>query len=442
MSRDVLTLPQSVEAERAVLGSILLANAALAHVQAVLTAGEFYRTAHGKIFNAMCALADRGEPIDNLTLTEELVRNGHLDLVGGAAYLAELVAAVPSAANVLSHAQIIKDSALRRGIIAAGYDLVQKGYNPELPTQALLEEAEQRVFSITTGSHRGGFHDVPALLRQVTEHVQTLQRGTAEPTGVPTGFIDLDSLTGGWQRSDLVILAARPSMGKTAFALCSALHAAIHHGLSIALFSLEMSARQIITRALSILSGIDMQILRTGRLTHAEWVRYAEAVAQFERTKVFINDAAGLTAQQLRAEAKRLAMRRGLDLLVVDYLQLMQNPHRAENRNLEISEISRSLKVLAKDLNVPVIALSQLNRACEARNDRRPFLSDLRESGSLEQDADLVLCLYRDEVYDPKSHDKGVAELLVRKHRNGPIDELRLAFIAKCARFADLAPQT
>jgi replicative DNA helicase len=436
MSNHPQLPPQDLDAERGVLGAILLDARSLATALSLLQTTDFYRSGHQKIYRAMVALSDRGEAIDTVTLAEQLTKNGDLSECGGLTTLAELVAAVPSWSNIAHHCHIVKDKAIRRALIHAGHDLVVKGYEGTYSTADLLSDVQHTIFQLASGSASSGFRPANAIFKDTVADLEALALRDADVTGVPTGFEELDRLTAGWQPTDLIIIAARPSMGKTSLALGSALHAVKHHR-SVGFFSLEMSAKQLMLRAISAMARIDLQRLRCGRLAPDERARLPEVKACIE-PHLYIDDAGFLTLQGLRGEARRLKLRHGLDLLIVDYLQLLSGPSDAESRQQQIAEVARSLKLLAKELHVPVLALSQLNRACESRTDKRPLLADLRESGALEQDADLVLFIYRDDIYDHNSPSKGIAEILIRKHRNGPIGDLQLSFQERFSSFGDL----
>ncbi len=430
--------PQNLEAEQSVLGAILLENASMAKAMEILTEEDFYRTAHRKIFAGMLELSEAGEVIDQITLTERLALKGELESVGGAAYLAELVQAVPSAANVRYHSKIVRDKALLRGLIRTSTDIISRGYEGSAQIDDLLDYAERTVFGLTQGKTGRAFLPVNHIIKESLAIVDQLSKRKERVTGVPTGFYDLDDITAGLQPSDLVVIAGRPSMGKTSLALGMAQHAAIHAGSVVGIFSLEMSNAQLVLRLLSSEAHVDSHALRTGRLQKEDWWRLAEAAGRLEQARIFIDDTGSLTVQQMRGKARRLKAEYGLDLLIVDYLQLMQGRSDAESRQQEISDISRSLKALAKELNVPVVALSQLSRAVENRKPPIPMLADLRESGAIEQDADVVVFIYREDVYDPNTEKKGIADILIRKHRNGPTGERQLYFHEKFARFESL----
>ncbi len=430
--------PQNLEAEQSVLGAILLENSSMAKAMEILTEEDFYRTAHRRIFAGMLELSEASEVIDQITLTERLSLKGELEAVGGAAYLAELVQAVPSAANVRYHSKIVRDKALLRGLIRTSTDIISRGYEGSAQIDDLLDYAERTVFGLTQGKTGRAFLPVNHIIKESLAIVDQLSKRKERVTGVPTGFYDLDDITAGLQPSDLVVIAGRPSMGKTSLALGMAQHAAIHAGSVVGIFSLEMSNAQLVLRLLSSEAHVDSHALRTGRLQKEDWWRLAEAAGRLEQARIFIDDTGSLTVQQMRGKARRLKAEYGLDLLIVDYLQLMQGRSDAESRQQEISDISRSLKALAKELNVPVVALSQLSRAVESRKPPIPMLADLRESGAIEQDADVVVFIYREDVYDPNTDKKGIADILIRKHRNGPTGERQLYFHEKFARFESL----
>jgi replicative DNA helicase len=430
--------PQNLEAEQSVLGAILLDNAAMAKAMEIIVEEDFYRTAHRKIYQGMLALSDRSEVIDQITLTECLKGRSELEAVGGAAYLAELVQVVPSAANIRYHCKIVREKALLRGLIHTSTEVITRGYEGATAADDLLDFAERSVFSIAQGKLDRSFTPVNQIIKESLDVVDRLSKRKERVTGVPTGYYDLDDITAGLQASDLIVIAGRPSMGKTSLALGMAQHAALHAGSIVGIFSLEMSKPQLVLRMLSSEARVDSHALRTGKLQKEDWWRLAEAAGRLEQAPIFIDDSGALTVQQMRGKARRLKAERGLDLLIVDYLQLMQGRSDAESRQQEISDISRSLKSLAKELNVPVIALSQLSRAVENRKPPIPMLADLRESGAIEQDADVVMFIYREEVYDQASERKGIADILVSKHRNGPIGKRELFFHDRFAKFESL----
>lgn len=436
--------PHSVEAEQSVLGGLMLENGSWDKVSDQVTDGDFYRRDHRLIFSAIRHLAEESTPFDVVTLAEWLDKKGELDNVGGINYLGTLVTNTPSAANIKSYANIVRERSVLRQLIQVANDIADSGFHPEGRTiSELLDEAERRVFEIADQGSRGnkGFAGMKELLTQAVEKIDYLFTQDNPITGVPTGFDDFDDKTSGLQRSDLIIIAGRPSMGKTTFAMNIAENAAIKGQVPVAVFSMEMPGEQLAMRMMSSLGRIDQHKVRTGKLEDDDWPRLTSAVGILSEAPIYIDDTPGLTPTELRSRSRRLAREHGLGLIVIDYLQLMQGSPGAskENRATEISEISRSLKGLAKELNVPVIALSQLNRGLEQRPDKRPVMSDLRESGAIEQDADVIIFIYRDEVYNEDSAEKGTAEILIRKQRNGPIGMSRLAFLGKYTRFENLA---
>jgi replicative DNA helicase len=431
--------PQNLEAEQCVLGAILLDNGAMAKAMELLTEDDFYRTAHRKIYSAMLDLSEHGEAIDHITLTEHLKGKGELETVGGSAYLAEVVQIVPTAANIRYHCKIVRDKALLRGLIGTSTEVITRGYEGSSAVEDLLDFAERSIFSLAQGKVARSFVQVNHVIKESLDLVDRLSKRKEHCTGIPTGFGELDDLTAGLQPSDLIVIAGRPSMGKTSLALGIAQHAAIHAGSVVGIFSLEMSQAQLVLRMLSSEARVDSHALRTGKLQKEDWWRLAEAAGKLEQAPIYIDDSGAVTVQQMRGKARRLKAEKGLDLLVVDYLQLMQGRNDAESRQQEISDISRSLKALAKELNVPVVALSQLSRAVESRKPPIPMLADLRESGAIEQDADVVIFIYRDEVYDPETEKRGIADILVKKHRNGPTGDRTLVFLDKFAKFENLS---
>ncbi len=437
--------PHSIEAEQSVLGGLMLVPEAWDKVADRVREEDFYRREHQLIFRAIGDLSARAQPCDAVTLGEWFERNGLSDQIGGAAYLVELANATPSAANIAAYADIVRDKSILRQLIEAGSDIAGSGFNPEgRRTEEILESAEQRVFKIAEAGARGRKQYAPMreALREAMTLLQQRYANRGQITGLPTGFTDLDNLTAGLQNEDLVIVAARPSMGKTALALNLAETAALRAKKGVLIFSMEMSASQLAFRLISSLGRINQQHLRTGDLAEEDWPRVTQATALLSESKIFIDDTPALSPGELRSRARRMAREHGLGMIVIDYLQLMQVPGNKENRATEISEISRNLKALAKELKVPVIALSQLNRALEQRNDKRPVMSDLRESGAIEQDADLILFIYREEVYDKETPNKGIAEIIVGKQRNGPIDTVKLTFLGQYTKFENYAPES
>jgi len=430
--------PHSVQAEQSLLGGLLLDNRAWDQIADLLSGTDFYRREHRLIFSAIGALIERGDPCDVITLSEWLEANSQLDDVGGLSYLGTLAKDTPSAANIRAYANIVRDNSVLRQLADVGTEIANSAYYTEgRDTPSLLDNAEKLVFRITDqGVTRGsGFHDIKELLTRAVDRIDTLFHQDNPLTGVSTGFTQVDEMTAGLQSSDLVIVAGRPSMGKTTFAMNIAEHAAIKDQVPVAVFSMEMPGEQLAMRLMSSLGRIDQTKVRTGKLDDDDWPRLTSAVSILSKAPLFIDDTPALSPTELRARARRLKREHDLGLIVIDYLQLMQVPGSNENRTGEISEISRSLKALAKELEVPVIALSQLNRSLEQRPNKRPVMSDLRESGAIEQDADVIMFIYRDEVYDEDSPDKGTAEIIIGKQRNGPIGMRRLTFLGMHTRF-------
>ena len=434
------TLPHNLEAERSVLGAILIHNDAFNVAAELIDAGDFFRDAHRRVFDTMVSLNERGQAIDLVTLKDELGRSGDLDDVGGAAYVAALADGVPRSTNVEQYARIVKERATLRNLIQSANRILSLAYKAEEDADTLLDQAEQEIFSIAEGRIHTGFVPLSDLVQGSFTAIEQLQEHKGLVTGVPSGFVDIDNLTSGFQPADLVIIAARPSMGKTSFVLNVAQHVGIKTDRTVGFFSLEMSKEQLFMRMLTAEAEVDSHRFRGGFLSERDYGRLSTALGRLADAKVFIDDSAGLGVLEMRAKARRLKAEHGLDLLVVDYLQLMQGRGRFENRTQELASISRSFKALAKELNVPVVALSQLSRAPESRSDRRPQLSDLRESGALEQDADVVLFIFREEQYDPTPENENLAELIIGKQRNGPTGTVRLAFLKQHTRFANLSP--
>lgn len=433
--------PQNLEAEEAVLGSILLDPDALDRVIEVMAAADFYRDNNRTIFEAMLALSEGGDPIDLITLTDALKSRGVLPQVGGATYLATLADSVPSAANVASYARIIRDKAVLRSLIRVSGEIVQGCYDRQDDIAQFLDEAERLIFDVSEQRIRPAFVKIEDIIVDTIKTIEQLSERKDLVTGVATGFLDLDSKTAGLQPAELVIIASRPSMGKTTFALNIAQYVALHGRASVGFFSLEMTKEQLVMRLLCAEARVDSSRLRTGHADR-DFPRLAMAAGRLAEAPIFIDDTPSLNILEIRAKARRLKREHGLDLIIVDYLQLMHglpNNKREENRVQELAEISRGLKALAKDLQVPVVALSQLNRQVETRGDRRPIMSDIRESGSIEQDADVIMFIYRDEVYHQESPDEGTAEIIIGKQRNGAIGTVRLSFRGEYTRFENLA---
>ena len=431
--------PHSIQAEQAVLGGLMLENGAWDQVADRVGQRDFYRREHQLIFQAVADLAERGKPFDVVTLAEELDHKGELNNAGGFAYLGALANDTPSAANIRAYADIVREHSVIRQLIRVGTEIADSGYRPEgRRVPELLDTAEQKVFEIAQQKARdsAGFTPIKNLLTKAVNRIELLYERDEAITGVSTGFNDLDEMTSGLQPADLIVIAGRPYMGKTTFAMNIAENVAIKSQLPVAVFSMEMPGEALTMRMMSSLGRIDQHRVRTGRLEDEEWPRLTSAVSLLAEAPIYIDDMAALTPTEVRARARRLVREAGnLGLIVIDYLQLMQAPSEGETRATEISIISRSLKALAKELNVPVIALSQLNRNLEQRPNKRPVMSDLRESGSIEQDADIVVFIYRDEVYNEDSSDKGIAEIIIGKQRNGPIGTVRLTFLGQYTKF-------
>jgi replicative DNA helicase len=433
--------PQNLEAEESVLGAMMLSPGAIGAVSEVLTAGDFYRESHGTIYRAALELYGHGEPVDAITLADKLEERGELEHVGGRVRVHELAALVPATANAGHYARIVRDMSMLRGLIGAGGEIQRLGWERPGETAELVDRAEQIVFDLAQERVTTEFSHIESLLKEGFERITALYEAGSELTGVPSGFRDLDKLTAGFQPGNLVIVAARPSMGKSAFALCMASNLAVRHETPVALFTLEMSKSEVTQRLMCSEAKVESNRLRTGKLLPDDWPRLTAACDKLAKAPIYVDDTASVTMMEIRSKCRRLKSREPkLGLIVVDYLQLMTSGGSAENRVQEVSQISRALKILARDLDVPIVALSQLSRAVEQRHDKRPILSDLRESGSIEQDADLVAFIYRDEYYNPEETDQqGLAEVILAKHRNGPTDAVKLSFLKRYAKFADLA---
>jgi replicative DNA helicase len=438
------TLPHNLDAERSVLGAILIHNDAFNHAAELIDSRDFFRDAHRRIFERMVALSERGDAIDFVTLKEELSRSGELEEIGGPAYIAALADGVPRSANVEYYARIVKEKSTLRNLIHSANKILSEAYEAEQEPDVLLDEAERAIFAIAEDRIRAGFVPLRDLVQGSFAAIEKLQQHKGLVTGVPTGFADLDEMTAGLQPSDLVLVAARPSMGKTSFVLNVAQHVGTATQMTVGFFSLEMSKEQLFMRMLTSEARIDAHRFRTGYLSEKDYGRLSHALGTLAEARVFIDDTASIGVLEMRAKARRLQAEHGLHLLIVDYIQLMQGRGRFENRQAELASISRSLKGLAKELNVPIVALSQLSRAPETRSDHRPQLSDLRESGALEQDADVVLFIFREEQYrdadgQPNEQAEGVAEIIIGKQRNGPTGFVKLAFVKEHTRFENLA---
>jgi replicative DNA helicase len=436
------TLPHNLEAERSVLGAILVHNDAFNTAAQVIDGRDFYRDAHRRIFDRMVTLSERNEAIDFVTLKEELSRGGDLDHVGGPAYIASLVDGVPRATNIEYYARIVKEKATLRNLIYAANKILTSAYEADQEPELILDEAESSIFAVADDRLKAGFVPMRDLVKENFPKVELLFEHKRLVTGVPTGFVDLDEMTRGLQAGDLVIIAARPSMGKTSLVLNIAQHVAVQPDLTVGFFSLEMSKEALFIRLLTSEAQIDSHRLMSGAIGQKDYGRISHAIETLSAMRLFIDDTANIGVLEMRAKSRRLQAEHGLNLIVLDYIQLMSARGRYENRTLELASISRSLKGLAKELNVPIVVLSQLSRAPEARADHRPQLSDLRESGALEQDADVVVLIYRDDAYnrDPNNPNAGIAELILAKQRNGPTGVVKLAFLREQTRFANLAP--
>ena len=437
--------PHSIEAEQSLIGGLLIDNAAWDRIGDVVRETDFYRDDHRRIFRHIGKLIQMGRPADVVTVYESIEQSNEVDQTGGLGYLGEIANATPSAANIRRYAEIVRERAILRQLVTVGDEIAGNALNPAgRDVKTLLDDAEQRIFQIAEAGNRSnnGFVPIQPLLGEVVERMETLlaRDSQYDITGVATGFADLDRMTSGLQPGDMIVVAGRPSMGKTAFALNIAEHVGVELRLPVAIFSLEMSGPQIATRFLSSVARIDQSKLRTGRLTDDEWDRMTVALGKLHEAPIHIDDTGAINSTDLRARARRLHRQFGkLGLIVIDYLQLMSSNRDNENRATEISEISRSIKALAKELQVPIIALSQLSRKVEERNDKRPLMSDLRESGAIEQDADIIMMMYREEYYKPDTQDKGVAEVIITKHRNGPTDTVRLTFLGEYTKFENFA---
>lgn len=430
--------PQNIEAEQSILGGVLIENDALNTVIEFLEDGDFYREAHQKIFKSMIALSEKNEPLDLITLTNELKKRKELEEIGGASYLASLVESVPTAANIAYYAKIVKEKSILRKLISTATEIVTQSYQEGKDLEDFLDEAEHAIFRISENQVRPAFYPIKEIVKESFKVIERLYEKKELITGVPSGFKDLDRKTAGFQNAELIIVAGRPSMGKTALCLNIAQHAAINAKIPTAIFSLEMSKEQLAIRMLCSEARVDSARLRSGFLSESDWPKMTMAAGALSDAPIFIDDSAAISVLELRAKARRLKADRGLGLVIVDYLQLMRGRSGVERREQEISEISRSLKALAKELNIPVVAISQLSRKTEDRTGRRPQLSDLRESGAIEQDADVIIFIYRDEVYNPDSDRKGTAEVIIGKQRNGPTGKVDLSFISEFTTFKDL----
>jgi len=434
--------PQNLEAEESVLGAMMISPGAIGAVSEIVDAGDFYRESHAKIYRSALALYAKGEPVDAITLTDQLEERGELEDVGGRVRLHELAALVPASANASHYARIVHETATLRGLIRVGGEIARLGWERPGETGDLVDQAEQILYDLSQQRVTGEWSEIESLLKESFERITALYESGVELTGTPSGFRDLDRLTSGFQPGNLIIVAARPSMGKSALALCMAANMGVRHGIPVGMFTLEMSKAEVTQRLMCSEAKVESQRLRNGKLAPDDWPRLTAACDKLAKAPIYVDDTGLLNMMEIRSKARRLKARHpDLGLIIVDYLQLLTPSHRrdSDGRVQEVSEMSRSLKILARDLDVPIVALSQLSRAVEQRTDKRPILSDLRESGSIEQDADLVAFVYRDEYYNEDSDQQGLAEVILAKHRNGPTDSIKLSFLKRYAKFSDLA---
>ena len=434
--------PQNLEAEESVLGAMMISPGAIGAVSEIVDASDFYRESHAKIYRAALALYATGEPVDAITLTDELEERAELEAVGGRVRLHELAALVPATANAAHYARIVHETATLRGLIRAGGEIARLGWERPGETGDLVDQAEQILYDLSQQRVTGEWSEIEELLKESFERITQLYESGVDLTGTPSGFRDLDRLTSGFQPGNLIIVAARPSMGKSALALCMAANMGVRHNIPVGLFTLEMSKAEVTQRLMCSEAKVESQRLRNGKLAPDDWPRLTAACDKLAKAPIYVDDTGLLNMMEIRSKARRLKARHpNLGLIIVDYLQLLTPSQRrdSDGRVQEVSEMSRSLKILARDLDVPIVALSQLSRAVEQRTDKRPILSDLRESGSIEQDADLVAFVYRDEYYNEESDQQGLAEVILAKHRNGPTDSIKLSFLKRYAKFSDLA---
>ena len=429
--------PHSVESEQSILGSIILDKDAIITVAETINPRDFYKEAHKIIYESMLSLNSNNEPIDLITLIEELRKEGHLDNIGGISYLTSLSTIVPTTSNVKYYANIVKEKSVMRQLIKASNEIINLGYDASTDVQEILNKAEKSIFDISQEKSGDDIQPINAVLQDTFDMIEKLCTEKKEVTGITTGFKDLNKKINGLQRTDLILLAARPAMGKTAFSLNLVQNAALKGDASVAVFSLEMSKEQLVQRMLSAQSNVELSKIKTGTLGESDWPRIIDGMAVLSEAKIFIDDTPGIKISEIRSKCRRLKMEKGLDLILIDYLQLMEGEGKNENRQQEIAKISRSLKILAKELDCPVVALSQLSRSPELRKDHRPILSDLRESGSIEQDADIVMFLYRDEYYHDDSEKKNIGEVIVAKNRHGETGNVELVWFGQVQKFAD-----
>lgn len=436
------TPPQNIDAEQSVLGAILLDREAVYKAIKLVQPGDFYREEHRLIYEAMLSLNESGRPIDLVTVAEQLRQQGDLEKSGGVAYIASLAEMAPVAANIEYYARIVQEKSLLRTLIQLSTRIASMGYEESEEPEKLIAEAERMIMELSGRGVSGVFFSIKDILLDALSHIEYLFHNRGSVTGVPTSYSDLDQICHGLQPSDLIILAGRPSMGKTSLGMCIGYKAALKHNVPVAIFSLEMSKEQLVQRILCAEAKIDQQRLRGGLLEEEDWQMLHEVAGKLANAPIYIDDTPALSTREIRAKTRQLQAEKGLGLIIIDYLQLMQSNRRSENRQQEIADISRSLKGLAKELNVPVLAMAQLSRAVEQRQDKRPIMSDLRESGALEQDADLVMFIYRDEYYHPDSEKKGIAEIIIAKHRNGPVGTVELGFLKELTKFVPLIKNT
>ncbi|KGP73202.1 DNA helicase [Pontibacillus yanchengensis Y32] len=433
------TPPHNIEAEQAVLGAIFLEPQSIATATEVLMPDDFYRASHQRIYEAMVSLSEKGEPIDLVTVTTALSNMKTLDEIGGVSYLSDLANSVPTAANIEYYTKIVEEKSILRRLIKTATSIVASGFSDEGEVESVLNDAEKSILEVAQRKDSGRFKNIKDVLIEVYDNIEQLHHHDEEVTGVPTGFRDLDGMTSGFQKNDLIIIAARPSVGKTAFALNIAQNVATHTGENVAIFSLEMGAEQLVMRMLCAEGNINAQSLRTGHLETEDWGKLTMAMGSLSNAGIFIDDTPGIRVNEIRSKCRRLKQEHGLGMILIDYLQLIQGDGNSkENRQQEVSEISRALKGLARELNVPLIALSQLSRGVESRQDKRPMMSDIRESGSIEQDADIVGFLYRDDYYEQDSERQNIIEIILAKQRNGPVGTVELAFVKEYNKFVDL----
>lgn len=433
------TPPQNIEAEQAVLGAIFLEPEALVTASERLAAEDFYRASHQRIYSVMILIAERGEPVDLVTVTAELQAKKWLEEIGGVSYLSDLANSVPTAANVDYYSQFVEEKSLLRRLIRVATNIAAEGYAEEDEVDTILSEAEKTILEVAHKKNTSAFISIKDVLVEAYDNIEKLQNQTGDITGIATGFSELDRITAGFQKNDLIIVAARPSVGKTAFALNIAQNIATKTDVNVAIFSLEMGASQLVMRMICSEGNIDAQRLRTGALQEEDWTKLTMAMGSLSKAGIYIDDTPGIRVNEIRAKCRRLKQEKGVGMILIDYMQLLRGDGRStENRQQEVSEISRSLKALARELEVPVIALSQLSRGVESRQDKRPMMSDIRESGSIEQDADIVAFLYRDDYYDKESEKKDIIEIIIAKQRNGPIGTVELAFVKEYNKFVNL----